>query len=171
MVLAGYGGASLLFFGIRHGKTANKGETREKKDEEANLEVAVDAAECEAVGDGPDTIPPPPQQKYSWWDQLMGKYDQEIFEQSALSDDEELKKGKKKEKGAEKEKKEKVKSTAVIGNQFLMPRFWVLTDYNRQQVVLVIRGETQARSRSSWMFMNDRHGVPQRNRCRLNGSA
>ena len=28
----------------------------------------------------------------------------------------------------------------VIGNEHLMPRFWVLTDYDRGEVVLVIRG-------------------------------
>ncbi|KAF9446738.1 alpha/beta-hydrolase, partial [Macrolepiota fuliginosa MF-IS2] len=140
MVLAGYGGASLLFFGIRHGKTAKKGDAGEKREEEENLEVAVDAAEAEAVGDGPETQPEP---KCSWWDQLIGKYDKEIFEHAARSADEEMKKKDKKKgkgKAAEKEKEAKIESTAVAGTEFLMPRFWVLTDYNRKQVVLVIRG-------------------------------
>lgn len=28
----------------------------------------------------------------------------------------------------------------VVGSEHLMPRFWVLTDYNRGQIVLVLRG-------------------------------
>ncbi|KXN84203.1 hypothetical protein AN958_12856 [Leucoagaricus sp. SymC.cos] len=33
-----------------------------------------------------------------------------------------------------------MKATAIVGTEHLMPRFWVLTDYNRGQIVLVIRG-------------------------------
>lgn len=140
VVLAGYGGASLLFFGVTpYPKGSQKGEASEKREEEETLEVAVDAAEAEAAGDCPDSNLPQIQLKYSWWDLLLGKHDQEIFEQSAISDEE----GKKKEKAraTEKTKKDKMKATAIIGAEHLMPRFWVLTDYNRGQVVLVIRGE------------------------------
>ena len=32
-------------------------------------------------------------------------------------------------------------SSKVIGKEHLMPRFWVLTDHSRAQIVLVIRGQ------------------------------
>jgi len=140
VVLAGYGGASLLFFGVTpYSKEPQKGEASEKREEEEKLEVAVDAAEAEAAGNPPDSNLPQIQLKYSWWDLLLGRHDQEIFEQSALSDEDEKKK--EKARTTEKTKRDKMKATAIIGAEHLMPRFWVLTDYNRSQVVLVIRGK------------------------------
>jgi hypothetical protein len=61
--------------------------------EERQLAHAVDASEAEAVGGvsadsrtpdaggaaGPETE----QRHYSWWDVLLGKHDQEIFERAA----------------------------------------------------------------------------------------
>jgi sn1-specific diacylglycerol lipase len=98
MVLAGYGGATLLFFGVSptafdtHLKKKNKPPAgsstladamdREKKVEEEQLAEAVDAAEAEAAGDGKLPELPLRKEEYSWWDVLLGKHDQEIFERS-----------------------------------------------------------------------------------------
>ncbi|XP_006459806.1 hypothetical protein AGABI2DRAFT_202200 [Agaricus bisporus var. bisporus H97] len=141
MVLAGYGGASLLFFGITPDiRPREKGEAGEKLEEEAKLEVAVDAAEAEAAGDNRKQMISSSQSKYSWWGQLMGRHDQEIFE-SALTDEERKESIRmRKHQESEDRKRQKTKSTAIVGIEHLMPRFWVLTDYNRGQVVLVIRG-------------------------------
>ncbi|KAG6864389.1 hypothetical protein C0991_009994, partial [Blastosporella zonata] len=129
IVLAGYGGASLLFFGVSPGiPTA----ASELASEEAQLARAVDASEAEAAGDFSAQSAADPPSEYSWWDVLLGKHDQEIFEQAAgvgLSS-----------KQAKKEIKAKMSATAISGNDHMMPRFWVLTDHGRSQVVLVLRG-------------------------------
>jgi len=145
MVLAGYGGASLLFFGVApHIRSSDTqlGEAGDKREEEAKLEVAVDAAEAEAVGDDCRFVASHSQSKYSWWDQLMGRYDRDIFEQSLLRYEEEKKNNdiEKREQATQKEKRDKMKTTAIVGTEHLMPRFWVLTDYSRGQIVLVLRG-------------------------------
>jgi sn1-specific diacylglycerol lipase len=134
MVLAGYGGASLLFFGIsltsnspaRASSTSKPklGSPNTKHSEEAQLASAIDASEAEAAGE----LPPPDEVEYSWWDILLGKHDQEIFERFA---------------NPPTESHEKLKlpaAEAVIGIEHLMPRFWVLTDHSRAQIVLVLRG-------------------------------
>ena len=170
MVLAGYGGASLLFFGVSPSafgagpSTATSPPTsfsaamaREKTVEEANLTNAVDASEAEAAGDGEFTgsgTENSAQQEYSWWDVLLGKHDQEIFERSTAHVDD----SSKNQASAKKRNRSKMKATAVslvscarndiisifsskvIGKEHFMPRFWVLTDHSRAQVVLVIRG-------------------------------
>ncbi|KAF5372043.1 hypothetical protein D9615_008070 [Tricholomella constricta] len=134
IVLAGYGGASLLFFGVSPGSA--RGPRRlstaaEMASEEAQLAHAIDASEAEARGecDGSDresTL------EYSWWDVLLGKHDQEIFERAAGL-------GTRGQK-AQEELTAKMTATAVIGSEHMMPRFWVLTDHGRGQVVLVLRG-------------------------------
>ncbi|KIY72562.1 alpha/beta-hydrolase [Cylindrobasidium torrendii FP15055 ss-10] len=117
MVLYGYGGASLLFFGVplTPPPTAPL--------EEAQLARAINASEREADPDLSARDPPQSQSEsadgYSWWDVLLGKHDEEIFNTH--------------------NKKSKI-SDVVIGQEHLMPRFWVLTDHSRNQVVLVIRG-------------------------------
>ncbi|KAJ7477241.1 hypothetical protein B0H11DRAFT_1297020 [Mycena galericulata] len=135
LVLAGYGGASLLFFGVSltapHGPTSTNSAS-EKAAEEAHLAHAIDASEAEAAGDFPDLETPAglgdPQ--YSWWDVLLGKHDHEIFERYANTSEDK----------ADAEIKEKMRATAKIGSEHLMPRFWVLTDHSRGQIVLVLRG-------------------------------
>ena len=78
LVLAGYGGPSLLFFGV----SLTPWEKEQKK-EEAKLADAIDASEKEAAGEdarrkGTEAnMPGAP--SYSWWDVLMGKHDHEIF--------------------------------------------------------------------------------------------
>lgn len=144
MVLAGYGGASLLFFGVApHISTLGAGEAGEKREEEAKLEVAIDAAEAEAAGGDPGLVASQSQSKYSWWDQLMGRHDREIFEHAVMSYEEEKDSdmASETEKADQKARKDKMKATAIVGTEHLMPRFWVLTDYNRGQIVLVIRGQ------------------------------
>jgi len=168
MVLAGYGGASLLFFGVSpcafggRSSTPNTPPTsfsaaiaREKTVEEANLTHAVDASEAEAAGDGEFTGSAS-EISYSWWDVLLGKHDQEIFERATAHVDDSLKD----QASANERNKSKMKATAVslvfhtrnntasilssskvIGNEHLMPRFWILTDHSRAQIVLVIRGQ------------------------------
>ncbi|KAF8966422.1 hypothetical protein BDZ97DRAFT_682787 [Flammula alnicola] len=160
MVLAGYGGASLLFFGVsptafdsvsnkKKAHTAQLPTTslssvmaREKTAEEEQLTHAIDASEAEAAGDA-DTPELPSGggggKEYSWWDVLLGKHDQEIFERST-GHGEDHDPSKEEEAAMRRASKGKMKATAVIGNEHLMPRFWVLTDHGRGQIVLVIRG-------------------------------
>lgn len=89
MVLAGYGGASLLFFGVSPASTAGSASPTflDEKAEESQLAHAIDASEAEAAGDGPP--PEIPNAQYSWWDVLLGKHDHEIFEHYANAADHE----------------------------------------------------------------------------------
>ena len=135
MVLAGYGGASLLFFGVSptavHGPAPSNSRS-EKASEETHLARAINASEAEAAGDFEELEVPPGlgDAQYSWWDVLLGKHDHEIFERFANTPD----------RKAKAEMKAKMRATAVIGIEHMMPRFWVLTDHGRAQIVLVLRG-------------------------------
>ena len=138
MVLAGYGGASLLFFGVSPSAFSvvsrkstpttevppqRKSLLAEKTAEEEQLANAVDAAEAEAVGDRPDLEPlrdvelgRGESEKYSWWDVLLGKHDQEIFEQSTAPSEEHrdsVKEAELKRRRATAKGKMKIKATAV----------------------------------------------------------
>jgi sn1-specific diacylglycerol lipase len=122
MVLAGYGGASLLFFGVPLTSAAAgrlPSGAPQVKAEEAQLTNAVNASEAEAAG---DVSAEPDKVEYSWWDVLLGRHDHEIFEKFAQAPD------------------DKMKADIKIGREHLMPRFWVLADHSRGQVVLVLRG-------------------------------
>ncbi|KAG6888627.1 hypothetical protein C0995_006871 [Termitomyces sp. Mi166 len=135
MVLAGYGGASLLFFGISPVSPGVPSTSSKLTSEEVQLALAVDASEAEAAGDfiTPPTTPEVDSPSgYSWWDVLLGKHDQEIFERAAgvgASSQQ-----------AQQEIKAKMTATAISGKDYTMPRYWVLTDHGRGQVVLVLRG-------------------------------
>ena len=78
LVLAGYGGPSLLFFGV-----SLTPREKEQRKEEVRLSDAIDASEREAAGEDGRTksassdMPGAP--TYSWWDVLMGKHDHDIF--------------------------------------------------------------------------------------------
>lgn len=134
MVLAGYGGASLLFFGISPTSASRSrifskpgwAFPNDKRSEEAELATAINDSEAEAAGE----LPPPDDVEYSWWDILLGKHDHEIFERFANPPSEMPQSG----------AKLKIPATAIIGAEHLMPRFWVLTDHSRAQIVLVLRG-------------------------------
>jgi len=126
MVLAGYGGASLLFFGVSpsaFGSNTSKTKQfsagtnnseisamdREKKSEEARLAGAIDAAEAEADEGGSDIpVDDDVHQQYSWWDVLLGKHDQEIFESSTSHNEDHSKETLRKAGN-----KQKMKTTAV----------------------------------------------------------
>ncbi|KZT20637.1 alpha/beta-hydrolase [Neolentinus lepideus HHB14362 ss-1] len=156
LVLAGYGGASLLFFGVsldppEAASTSTQGITSarfsrdtQKVSEEAKLTKAVNASEAEASSNpvtprSPTT--PSTSSSYVWWDVLLGRHDQEIFTKFAdhLSSEQERKERKEMvQREMVEERKRKI--SAVIGNERLMPRFWVLSDHGRRQVVLVLRG-------------------------------
>ena len=134
LVLAGYGGASLLFFGVsptafgndKKNKSASDSFSshvaREKSSEEKRLTIAIDEAEAEAEGDdvlteegdGNGTA----KQEYSWWDLLLGKYDKEIFERFA---EEHSETAKEKEAARKKANKGKMKATAVRHFSFSIP--------------------------------------------------
>ncbi|KAI0250528.1 hypothetical protein BJV78DRAFT_1376372 [Lactifluus subvellereus] len=114
MCLAGYGGASLLFFGVPAAPTPAAAQINSKATEKATLEAAVEKSE-KVQGD-------PPSRKYPWWSMLLGRHDHDIFLHYASGGTRET------------------DVTAVIGDESRMPRFWVLTDHSRQQIVLVFRG-------------------------------
>ena len=116
LVLAGYGGASLLLFGLSPSTFTSPGLST---DGEANLAEAVDASERQ-----PSPSPPHPAH-YSWWDLLLGRHDHDIFHNHVRSSlDAQL--------------------DATNGVEPRMPRYWVLSDHRRKQVVLVIRGKGRA---------------------------
>jgi len=117
LVVAGYGGASLLLFGLSPNTFAPPGLST---DGEANLAEAVDASERQP--------PPGPSHSahYSWWNLLLGRHDHDIFHHHASSSlDAQL--------------------DATNGIEPQMPRYWVLSDHRRKQVVLVIRGKGRVR--------------------------
>jgi len=133
MVLAGYGGASLLFFGVPFLSSSSRNSkppttSNEKDAEEAQLQSAVNEAEDEIEGNSSRETPSD-NLEYSWWDILMGKHDKEIFERFVHG-----------EQVEQPNVQARARATAVVGIERQMPRFWVLTDHDRHQVVLVLRG-------------------------------
>lgn len=92
LVLAGYGGASLLFFGVPPipnsiASTAGSG----KQDEQANLAAAIDSAEEEATRTSANShttssSSTPSPASYSWWDIFRGKHDKDILLRYAQDD-------------------------------------------------------------------------------------
>ncbi|KAI0352780.1 alpha/beta-hydrolase [Trametes cingulata] len=132
VVLAGYGGASLLFFGVSLSPAE-----REQQREELKIADAIDASEKEAAGPQGSKESPsasssgadmPGGPSYSWWDLLMGKHDHDIFLNWA------------KAHSSSSPAPDAAPPTAHVGTESHMPRFWVLTDHVRREVVLVIRG-------------------------------
>lgn len=89
LVLAGYGGASLVFFGVPPVPLASLGATK-TEDEEAQLTMAIDSSEAEASGTvsnvtAADTSVQRDSLSYPWWDVLLGKHDGDILLQYAAS--------------------------------------------------------------------------------------
>jgi len=138
IVLGGYGGAGLIFFGVSFTPTnvpSSNGNV--KATEERTLADAVDAAEQEADSSArhpaPAPFAPPSQTKtYSWWNVLLGKHDKEIFEGYAFTPATVRDSSRKRRKDRP--------STTTVGNEPNLPRYWILTDHGRRQVVLVFRG-------------------------------
>ena len=113
LVLAGYGGASLLFFGLSPNNFVSPGLSA---DSEANLVEVIGASEKQP------SPGPPHLSRYSWWDILLGRHDHDIFHNHARSSLD-------------------TQFDAINGVEPKMPRYWVLSDHRRKQVVLVIRGK------------------------------
>jgi len=121
----------------------------------------------------PDPTPTAPSSTYSWWNVLLGKHDREIFEGFAFTPPEDPDKdmphspltpdstvpfptttsfmhARSGHRGSSHDVspgthrgKEPEPPTAIIGDMSRMPRFWVLTDHGRRQVVLVVRGSSK----------------------------
>ena len=140
LVLAGYGSASLLFFGLSRETFFSPGLSA---DGEVNLADTVGASE--------NQLPPSPSHlaHSSWWNPLLGRHDHDIFHshgQPYLD----------------------VKPDARNVVEPQMPRYWVLTDHRRKQVVLVIRGKvsTAVSTRNLTKHLVYRYNVPERLGCR-----
>lgn len=131
LVLAGYGGASLLFFGVSPIPSWRGTSSSAKEDREVNVATAVAASEAEAAPTA-EGATEDQQAGYSWWNVLMGRHDQDIFHAFANQPPT-------KDTQERLEQRNRVVS-AIVGDHNLMPRFWVLKDHGRKQVVLVIRG-------------------------------
>lgn len=116
LVLAGYGGASLLFFGLAPNNLDFPGLPTGG---ETNLAEAIDASEKQRSPSSPHLA------CHSWWDLLLGRHDHDIFHSHARSSLD-------------------TKFDAINGIEPQMPRYWVLSDHRRKQVVLVIRGKGRA---------------------------
>lgn len=137
MVLAGYGGAGLIFFGVsltpfskESATPVGKSRMASNGDSEQLLTDAVQASEQEATSTPTNTAMSPPAPKtYSWWNVLMGHHDQEIFEGYAFTP-----------ATVRNPKKNSRKPTVMLSEEYSMPRYWVLTDHDRRQVALVFRG-------------------------------
>ncbi|GJE84830.1 lipase family protein [Phanerochaete sordida] len=141
LVLAGYGGASLIFFGVPPIPTSSKAQA----DEERKLAIAVGSSEVEASGgsiqltsaERQELESKPGGSKYSWWDVLRGKHDKDILLHYAQSSHQVP-------EGSEQAQLPATPpaevSSILGGSTSLMPRFWVLTDHSRQEIVLVLRG-------------------------------
>jgi hypothetical protein len=200
IVLAGYGGVGLLFFGAPlYPDDSHSAHIKQdaKKSEQDILVHAVEDAEAEALSTSQPHISFPSRvtetttshqqtnsapvtavSSYSWWNVLLGKHDRDIFEgfafrSSADLDREQINHYSNSQSLASSpistkstyfpsspsqekipfvdgrgipttekplNKSKLIPSTATVGDMRDMPRFWVLTDHVRRQVVLVVRG-------------------------------
>lgn len=142
LVLAGYGGASLLFFGLSPDAFVSPGVLAGG---EANQ-----VAEAVEASERPLPPGPSPPTHYSWWDLLLGRHDQDIFHNHARSSTD-------------------TQFDAIKGVEPRMPRYWVLSDHGRKQVVLVIRGAGNAivtKLKVMTRNLAHRHSVSERFGCR-----
>jgi sn1-specific diacylglycerol lipase len=126
LVIGGYGGASFLFFGLAFPSIGDAiASTQPSTEPSQNITNVVHKAESEARA---STSQKPAEPRRTWWGLITGRHDQEIFERFAGHST------------VESEDKGQI-NTAVLGDAARLPRFWVLTDHARRQVVLVLRGE------------------------------
>ncbi|KDN38893.1 hypothetical protein RSAG8_09174, partial [Rhizoctonia solani AG-8 WAC10335] len=126
LVVGGYGGASFLFFGLTFPSTGESDDSAKlggtgAEENGQNISRIVQEAESEA------RTPPPqaPEPRRTWWGLVTGQHDQEIFERFAAHNAERV---------------EGKVNAAILGDASRLPRFWVLTDHGRKQIVLVLRG-------------------------------
>ena len=124
MPLLGYGGAGLLFFGVPlpPSKYDDRNEEQAKGEEEETIARLVLDAEAQEVDDAVKLRNAALSPGRKWWDIIMGKHDQEIIEHFATLD------------------QPTAKITATIGEHEKIPRFWVLVDHSRREVILILRG-------------------------------
>ncbi|KZS94124.1 alpha/beta-hydrolase [Sistotremastrum niveocremeum HHB9708] len=135
MVLAGYGGPSLIFFGVplspQSTSTAGNSErsadpeSSSKSNEETLFANVMHAAQADR-GRSQSSTAVQDNKKFSWWNVLLGKHDQEIFESFAFTPADSA--------------TITPQATATVGSGSSMPRYWILTDHARRQVVVVLRG-------------------------------
>ncbi|KZO93765.1 alpha/beta-hydrolase [Calocera viscosa TUFC12733] len=134
LALGSYGGAGMIFFGIPmptptpdnvpNGTAADIATVASppaRADDATTLVDVVQEAEVES-----QASPPTNPQQRRFWDIVWGKHDREIFESFVLKD--------------ESGEVPYQKATATVGAEEYLPRFWILTDHGRKQVVLVLRG-------------------------------
>ncbi|KZT53382.1 hypothetical protein CALCODRAFT_525150 [Calocera cornea HHB12733] len=169
LALGSYGGAGMIFFGIpmptpqpaaatareAAPSGADPEAARASPDGATTLVGVVQEAEVEARANGPPTPPPagrPDQRRF--WDIVWGKHDREIFESFVRRDEGRAAgtgtqaaqgqggegEGEELRPAAGLEQETELKSSATVGADADLPRFWVLTDHGRRQVVLVLRG-------------------------------
>jgi sn1-specific diacylglycerol lipase len=82
LVLAGYGGASLLFFGVPPvPPTLSSAAKNGRAQEQANLAAAIGSSEEEAARSSfhAPSRARPPAPSYSWWNVLRGRHDKDIL--------------------------------------------------------------------------------------------
>jgi sn1-specific diacylglycerol lipase len=185
LVLAGYGGASLLFFGVSPTPSSSTSPSAfpeasaQQRQEEVSLATALEASEAEAQGASPADVQAQRNEKkeggYSWWNLLMGRHDHDILKAYADAPIERAQKDIKDANAAMEQARgrERDRTTSVFaGQEHLLPRFWVLKDHGRRQVVLVIRGKSECIVCVDVLLIDGvfsvRHDVAERARCRLN---
>ena len=141
MVLGGYGGIGIIFFGLpltpKQKEEGTNGDTNASP-EQRTLANVVDAAEQESSEVPSSSAGSDNSKQYSWWDVLLGRHDQDIFEGYAAINSSASKLA----DGLRDPKTDKPlkPSTAVVVGDGRTPRFWVLTDHGRKHIVLVFRG-------------------------------
>jgi sn1-specific diacylglycerol lipase len=114
----------LLFFGVPLPPSKHNGRNEEqaKGEEEETIARLVLDAEAQEVDDAVKQRNAALPHDRKWWDIIMGKHDQEIIEHYATLD------------------QPTAKITATIGDHEQIPRFWVLVDHSRREVILILRG-------------------------------
>ncbi|KDQ14214.1 hypothetical protein BOTBODRAFT_110458 [Botryobasidium botryosum FD-172 SS1] len=143
LIIGGHGGAAFLFFGIPFPSSTTPGSESEPpppsasdvggKQSDVERLISDSAKSPERTGSsaaaGTSSTNPsmPAAPSFSWWDLVMGRHDQEIFENFAFTP------------GADSES-QKRRDSATVGKDARAPRFWVLKDHSRKQIVLVMRG-------------------------------
>lgn len=143
MVLAGYGGAPLIFFGIVPSSftslfsSSSASPAQQKQSEEAKLNAAINASEAEAAASNPHSRTDKEKSRYAWWDVLMGKHDRDILLDSIHPEASASAPSLPPDANSQEHSRP---PTAISGTEPLMPRFWVITDHARREVVLAIRG-------------------------------
>ncbi|CAE7139211.1 unnamed protein product [Rhizoctonia solani] len=123
LVVGGYGGASFLFFGLAFPSIGESDNPTKSGNTESSDNISRIVQEAESEARTPPSRAPEPRR--TWWGLITGRHDQEIFERFAAH-------------GAD--GVEGKANTAVLGDASRLPRFWVLTDHGRKQIVLVLRG-------------------------------